>query len=998
MITKFMMNHSHNLANSSLGGGITMQNKTTLQTHNEILTANEPWHRGSGFTWMLLALAGLVFFLSGATGKSDTVTYTLGNTGQYSANFTDSAGYFSNANSTELGMWANGGGAKEVAVWRDFKTAGDNTGSARSLQVGDTFTITVSATSAFGGIGFSLNDNGTQGSSFANRTSGSRLFVQEAGTGGSWEVNRSGGYTSLDYNVSSTRKDYKFEVAITSESTANVTLTEGTNTKRAYNLSLNGTAGANIDAFSMWLSNDWNGSSNQNIYWKQNTTVENKGEVELGYHLASNATFTAGKITDGLAANSTSTTSANAVKVGGVSGNTVYLASDNTYTGATTINADATAEAQHANAFGSTSAGTTITGGGVLKLYNASGISYAAEGLTVNGTGISDAGALRNVGGNNTWAGAVTLGSNSRISSDAGSLTLSGGISGGSNVLYVGGANATAVSSAISGAGASQDGTTTSLFKDGAGTLTLTGNNSYSGDTRITAGTLTVNSGGNLGDGSSDIYVSSGATVNVNTSLTVDSIRETGTGNGGVIAIGNGATLTVDGANKGTLFQNSISGAGGLTMAGSGDTALGLYGTQSYTGNTTVSGGKISTGVALSTAGVTVSGGTFETTAADILGSSASASVTAGIFSLGGNDTIGSFLISGGELSGSSTLTAATYALNGGTVTANLGAGAATAGSGTTALNGNLNGSLTANGGTVNAAGTIGGNLTVAGGTLNLGSGGRLSAGATANLSSGTLSTGGNETITRLNATGGTLNLTGDTLTVTGTGGNASSVESGVTATGGTISVSGTLDYQSATGSTALSIASGGKLTGAGTTTGALSVGGTLALGNSPGTLNVGATSFLGGGNYEWEINDFVGGTQGTNWDFLNVTGALTISATSGNEFFIDVIGLLPGSNDFVFTNNYSFAIATASGGISGFDVTDFIIRTNNFGNAMTASGYSSGSWSIGLANSDKDLVLSYTGATLNNVGGASAIPEPSSASMLVLGLAAVLAKRRRVG
>ena len=52
-----------------------MQNKINLDTHNELITVSEPWHRGSGFTWMLLALAGAVFFLSGAVAKAQT-TYS----------------------------------------------------------------------------------------------------------------------------------------------------------------------------------------------------------------------------------------------------------------------------------------------------------------------------------------------------------------------------------------------------------------------------------------------------------------------------------------------------------------------------------------------------------------------------------------------------------------------------------------------------------------------------------------------------------------------------------------------------------------------------------------------------------------------------------------------------------------------------------------------------------------------------------------------------------
>ncbi len=88
--------------------------------------------------------------------------------------FSDGGDLF-NQGSGEVGMWANSN-AKQAVGWRDFKISGDNTGSDRSLQIGDVFIITVAATRAFGQIGFSLNSGGTQGSSYDNRINGSRLY------------------------------------------------------------------------------------------------------------------------------------------------------------------------------------------------------------------------------------------------------------------------------------------------------------------------------------------------------------------------------------------------------------------------------------------------------------------------------------------------------------------------------------------------------------------------------------------------------------------------------------------------------------------------------------------------------------------------------------------------------------------------------------------------------------------------------------------------------
>jgi autotransporter-associated beta strand protein len=921
-----------------------------------------------------------------------TVTYTM-----QDANFPtqfNSGGDFFNSGSTELGMWANSG-SKQTVGWQNFSTTGAAGGTARNLQVGDVFTTTVSASRAFGQIGFSLNAGGTQGSSYANNISGSRMYISTDNYA-AWSVKglSGGGTSSLSYvPLQDTYKDYRFTIRITSQTTADAYLTVDGTDYRAYNLTLAGTAGANISSFSIFGSDMWDGNSNDNAYWKQTTSVQNSGRVELGYYAGSSSTLTPGIVTDGLAANSTSTTSANAVFVGGDAGSQVNLTQNNTYTGATTINALATAEAQHANALGTTAAGTTVTNTGTLKLWSASSISYASEALTINGLGraygdvAGDAGALRSNGGNNTWNGNITLGSSSRINSDtaggAGSLTIAGNISGGSNVLYLGtkvGASANiAISGAISGAGGSQDGTTTSLFKDGANTLTLSGNNTYSGDTRITNGALTVASGGTLGDGSSDVFISSAGSLNVNTNTTVASVQETGSSNGGTIAIGNSAILTVNGASKGTLFQNSISGLGGLTMNGSGNTTLSLYGTQSYSGATRVSGGKISSGVALATSGVTIDGGTFETSAANILGDSASVNLSSGTYALGGNDTIGSLTISGGSLTGSSTLTAATYALNGGTVSANLGAGSLSVG-----------GSSTLNG--TSAATTV----NVSTGTLSLGGSNRLASGASVSLAAGTgLNLGANsQQLAGLTGDGavttsasGSLNLniaSGSSTFAGGIGGAGGLTKSGNgtlflsgsnSLTGATNVSAGTLRVNGSIGGDA-TVASGATLGGTGSIAGAVNVTGILSPGASIESLAVGSTSFNTGSTFEWEFN-----SSNLTADLLDVTGALNLTGTVG----LNLIDL--ASSSIAITEGTKFSLISYTGSW----------------NSGTFSGYADDSvFKIGV----NDWKINYNDITgggnfSSEQSGAAGfvtmtvVPEPSAAA-LTLFAGGLLATRRR--
>lgn len=187
-----------------------------------------------------------------------------------------------------------------------------------------------------------------------------------------------------------------------------------------------------------------------------------------------------------------------------------------------------------------------------------------------------------------------------------------------------------------------------------------------------------------------------------------------------------------------------------------------------------------------------------------------------------------------------------------------------------------------------------------------------------------------------------------------------------------------------------LSVGSAGTLAGTGTV-GTLTIadGATIAPGNSPGTLNAGNTTFGAGGNYSWEIND-AEGSAGTNWDFLNITGTLTITATAMDPFVIELISLLGDNSagalaNFDAAQDYSYTIATASGGITGFSADAFSVSTAGFVNNLLG-----GAWS--LAQAGNSLNLNFT---------ASAVPEPSTyaalAGLLALGFA-FWRKRRQLG
>jgi fibronectin-binding autotransporter adhesin len=160
-----------------------------------------------------------------------------------------------------------------------------------------------------------------------------------------------------------------------------------------------------------------------------------------------------------------------------------------------------------------------------------------------------------------------------------------------------------------------------------------------------------------------------------------------------------------------------------------------------------------------------------------------------------------------------------------------------------------------------------------------------------------------------------------------------------------------------------------------------------LAPGNSPGTLFGTTATWAGAGIYEWEINNALN-SQGSDpgWDFLNLSGALTVSANSGNQYILQILGLdnlnaagLVGNFDG--TQSYTWNIATAGGGILGFNANAFQIDTAGFTNPLLG-----GQFSIGQAGNN--VQLSFTPAIV--------IPEPSRSIFLLTALSSILCIRSR--
>ncbi|MGV0879912.1 autotransporter domain-containing protein, partial [Martelella sp. FLE1502] len=152
---------------------------------------------------------------------------------------------------------------------------------------------------------------------------------------------------------------------------------------------------------------------------------------------------------------------------------------------------------------------------------------------------------------------------------------------------------------------------TSGINKTGAGFLSLTATNSYSGDTTITNGVLAVSSNNNLGDASSKIAFA-GGTLETTGSFTIPREIIIDQHNGTVSVANMLDTLTLSGP-----IGDKTGQSGALIKSGSG--TLVLTGPNSYSGGTAVMGGIVSVAgnanLGDPTGGVRLDGGTLKATA-----------------------------------------------------------------------------------------------------------------------------------------------------------------------------------------------------------------------------------------------------------------------------------------------------------------------------------------------------------------------------------------------
>jgi autotransporter-associated beta strand protein len=672
----------------------------------------------------------------------------------------------------------------------------------------------------------------------------------------------------------------------------------------------------------------------------------------------------------------------------------------------------------------------SIIGSGTLTgsdyLFQTGSVSVPLAGvaaLTKSGAGtVTLSGASSYSGGTTINGGTLSVSSSANLGSLAGGLTINAGtleiatgfttgraisLGNSASTFQIDAGQTYTVTSAIGGTG--------TLNKTGAGTMVVSGSNTFSGGTVVSAGTLQL--------GSSERLFDTGALNISGGSFDLRTFTET---TGGVTL----SSGSIVGTGAGTLTGSAYtfqSGTVSAIIAGTGTVTKNTSGLVTLSGNNTYSGS------------TTIAAGILQVNSNNALGTTASGTTVANGADLNLNNVSyttaepltlnGSGISNGGALSNSGTSTfagpinAATNAtINAGGGTLNLTGGISKNGTTLTfAGGGTVN--ITTNGITGSSPNS---DLVVDGTTVVLSAASSYN-GPTTIQNSGTLKLGGNNVLPGSPQTAMTVN-TGSTFDLASysdgvaslTGDSSAIVKNSVAGGTSTFTVN-PANGVSTTFAGVIAGTNGGTqgdvalqkngagtlvLTGANTFSGTTTInGGTLtvaapsgsALGATSNVLvNWGATLLLGANN---QINNtatmtlaggtFAKGDFGAGSASSAGVGALSLTASGSTiDFGTGAVGVLsfasfaPGAFTLTITN------WTGAPGIVGSGTTDRLIFASdqiaNLGN-FVFTGFGSGAREIDLGNGHYEIV--------------AAVPEPSTfitAALTLLPVGLRLARRRR--
>lgn len=543
-----------------------------------------------------------------------------------------SAGNATITNNAHLNFYGSAGNA---AIANNYMLTFNNTATASSA--------TITSSNASSAIFMYFYDNSTAGS--ATITNGNNSYLNFFGN-------------STAGSASFTNNSYMYFKDASTVGNATIDNTNGTtffyNNSTAGNATITNNAGGTTYFYENSTAGNArliNSAANAVFDFSYGTGPNGDNKLSAG-SIAGDGTFSLGANALMVGSNNLSTTVSGVIADGGANGGvgawlvktgtgTLTLTGTNTYSGGTTFS------------------------GGTVSVSSDANLGDAAGGLTFNG------GAFRVTG--------------TAFTSTARTVTLGAG---GGTFDVANAANTFALSQVLTGTGG--------LNKTGAGTLTLSGINTYTGATTVSAGTLiiegsvassTITNNGTLNfnhtstagnaaiannsdqvfrDSSSaggatitnhgllsfyDTSTAGGAALINHAGGTVDFSNSTGPNGDGKLSAGSiagagsyvlgGNELTVGSNNLSTEVVGVISGSGSLVKAGTG--TLTLSGGNTYTGATTVNGSTLAVNSSLTaTSGITVnSGGALGGT-----GTVGSTTVNAGGALAPGN-SIGTLTVSG---------------------------------------------------------------------------------------------------------------------------------------------------------------------------------------------------------------------------------------------------------------------------------------------------------------------------------------------------------------
>ncbi|MDR3562015.1 MAG: autotransporter-associated beta strand repeat-containing protein [Negativicutes bacterium] len=583
--------------------------------------------------------------------------------------------------------------------------------------------------------------------------------------------------------------------------------------------------------------------------------------------------------------------------------------------------------------------------GGTLKLDTATTISndftfedYSGNTIDENGHAVTFSGAMTGAGGmvfsdtvgggsatltssGNTYSGATTINSSATLLlNGAGTIASSSSLTNyGTFDISQTTSGATIVS--LAGAGSVILGSQSLTITSGAGTFSgaisgsggltltggsqyLTGDNSYTGGTTIKGGTLIV------GDGAANGWI-------------IGNVAGSGSG-----------TLSFNRSDNVT-FSGTVSGAVGLTQAGSG--ILTLTGANNYTGVTTVSAGTLVLGPNTSIASSSLA------SVSGILDVSAASS----------NPSVGSLSGAGTVQLGSHTLilTAANDTFTG-VIT---GGGGLTLNGGKEILTGanTYTGATIVNGGTLEVgSAAVGYNVTVNGGVFGFYSSSAVAMSGVVSGAGGLSQLGtGLTTISSAQSYTGITTISFGTLALTGAGSIASS---------SSVQADGIFDISSETGGTSIASLTGGGAVhlGVANLTIANASGqfaGTIS--GSGGLILAGGKETLAGANVYTGVTTISSGTL-----YLGASNSISYSANVADNGVLDISGVVATGSA---TNTSITSISGAGGVVLG---SQTLVLS---GAAGTFAGVISGTGGLTLTGGTETLEgnNTYTGLTVISSG-----------------------------